>query len=67
MYVLGMNEITNEEMLYSFTANSYPMMTDSKEKERLHKNTYEHAFPNEKLKPKNVVKLSDLGKVLNGR
>ena len=63
MYVHGMNQIRNEELLSSFTSISYPDMKPDYRK-KLHKSTYKAAFPNEFNNPKNVVKLKDLTKVL---
>lgn len=63
MYVQGMSQVKNEELLEKFTSISYPKMAaDSRKK--LHKTTYKAAFPEEFNNPKNIVKLSDLSKVL---
>jgi hypothetical protein len=63
MYVQGMNQIRNEELLESFTANSYHCMSNDGRKS-IHRDTFKAAFPNSFNNPKNIVKLSDLAKVL---
>jgi hypothetical protein len=63
MYLQGMNQIENEELLISFSSNSYSQLKEDARK-KLHKQTYKLAFPNQFNKPKNIVKLSDLKKVL---
>jgi hypothetical protein len=62
-YANGMEQINNEEMLQNFTINSYTKM-GAEDRKSLHKKTFKHAFPNEFSNPKNIVKLSDLSKVL---
>jgi len=63
MYVQGMNQLKNEELLGSFKTSSYPSMTPDSRKEA-HRSAYKCAFPNEFNNPKNVIKLGDLSKVL---
>lgn len=63
MYVEGMFQIDNENNLKGFSIASYPNLKDDSRK-KLHKETYKSAFPNEFNSPKNIVKLSDLSKVL---
>jgi hypothetical protein len=60
---MGMEQINNEEMLEKYTVANVPSMKQE-DRKALHKRTYKTAFPVEFNKPKNVVKLSDLKKVL---
>ena len=63
MYLQGMSQIENEKLLVQFTANSYPTLKPD-DRKKLHKDTYKCAFPNSFNNPKNIIKLSDLSKVL---
>lgn len=63
MYINGMNQLENEILIKDFTVAAYPNMKND-DRKSLHKTTYKCAFPLEFSKPKNVVKLSDLKKVL---
>lgn len=64
MYAQGMSEISNEELLLSFTSQSYTNLGKD-DRRKLHKETHKAAFPESHKNPKNTVKLSDLAKVLN--
>ena len=66
MFIQGMNEVENEELLLGFTKSWFPNM-QADQRSKLHKNTHKLSYPRYYSEPKNVVKLSDLGKVLNGR
>ena len=65
MYLKAMNQIKSEEILESFSVESYTKLKDD-DRKKLHKSVYKSAFPFDFDKPKNVVKLTDLKKVLRG-
>ena len=63
MYLIGINQLRNEEMLYDMTICDYPNLKDQGRKD-IHKKIYKNAFPLSFTSPKNIIKLSDLNKVL---
>ena len=66
MYITGMNQLKNEEMLSRFTVQTFPLMKKDAMKKK-HREVYKDAFPEEFNKPKNVVKFSEIKKALSGR